>query len=188
MILFFNNGWYLPMSGGDLHVLEMARSWARSRDVGIAMPRWAYRLNTKRLTGVRHVATGGPFDGSPPGSLASLFARYAVRSVSGLGADAEVVVAASHYPYDLIPAFLVARRRRRPLVVYVFHLASMFRGAGRRGRLVGLWEALALRLMRRASLVFVDNQEVGEELATRGLARSAIHLTWNGVTPPQTAP
>jgi glycosyltransferase involved in cell wall biosynthesis len=60
----------------------------------------------------------------------------------------------------------------------------MFRKSGFRTRLVGLWERLAIRLLRRASLVLVDNTEVQDQLTARGVPGSRIRLTWNGVTPP----
>ena len=50
LTLFINNGWYLPaVSGGDVHVMEVAARWARVRDVAVAMPGWAYHHQRARL-------------------------------------------------------------------------------------------------------------------------------------------
>jgi glycosyltransferase involved in cell wall biosynthesis len=182
MILFINNGWwYAAMSGGDLHIVEVAARWAKRFTVAIAMPRWAYELHADQLRGVQLVPTG-LVEKVPPGSLAGASVRYMFRSFSKLGETPVLVVAASHYPYDLIPAWIISRTRGTPLVVYLFHLASTFRKSGPRAAAVSAWETLAIRLMRRATLVLADNDAVVEELAVRGIQRAKISRTWNAST------
>jgi glycosyltransferase involved in cell wall biosynthesis len=182
MILFINNGWwYAAMSGGDLHIVEVAARWARRLKVAIAMPRWAYELHADQLRGVQLVPTGLT-EKAPPRSLAGASVRYMLRSFSKLGASPALVVAASHYPYDLIPAWIISRRRNRPLVVYLFHLASTFRKSGPRAAAVSAWESQAIRLMGRAALVLADNDAVVDELVARGIPRARISRTWNAST------
>jgi glycosyltransferase involved in cell wall biosynthesis len=91
-----------------------------------------------------------------------------------------LVVAASQYPYDLIPGLLVARRSGSPLMVYVNHLPSVLRDKGDGGRLVAAWEPLAIRHLRQAALVLVDNHEVQRELVARGVPAERIQPTWHG--------
>jgi glycosyltransferase involved in cell wall biosynthesis len=184
LTLFINNGWYLQaLSGGDLHVMEVAARWAQVRDVGIAMPGWAYRLHAQRLHGVRLFDTGR-FDGTPPWPFAGVCVRWALRTMTVPDVRPTLVVAASQYPYDLIPALAVARRSDCPLMVYVFHLPSVLRRVGDGGRLVSLWEPLAIRLLRRATVVLVDNADVRHELTRRGVAAQRIHPTWNATMAP----
>jgi glycosyltransferase involved in cell wall biosynthesis len=95
-----------------------------------------------------------------------------------------LVVAASQYPYDLIPGLVLARRSGCPLVVYVFHLPSVLRGKGRGGRLVAAWEPLALRLLRHVDLLLVDNHDARRELVRRGIASERIECTVNGTVSP----
>jgi len=182
--LFINNGWYLPaLSGGDLHVMEVAARWGRVRSVSIAMPGWAYRLHSDRLDGVRLVDTGR-FEGSPPWPFAGVCLRWGLRTVRIPAGRPTLVVAASQYPYDLIPGLLVARRSGSPLMVYVNHLPSVLRNKNDGGRLVAGWEPLAIRLLRQAALVLIDNPEIHRELAMRGVRAERIHPTWHGTGSP----
>lgn len=186
LTLFINNGWYLPaVSGGDIHVMEVAARWGRVRDVAIAMPGWAYRRQHARLDGVRLIDTTGRFEGSPPWPFAGVCLRWALRSVTFPGVRPALVVAASQYPYDLLPGLVLARRSRCPLVVYVFHLPSMLRGKGRGGRMVAAWEPLAVRLLRHAALLLVDNHDVRRELVMRGIPTERIECTANGTASPE---
>jgi glycosyltransferase involved in cell wall biosynthesis len=185
LTLFINNGWYLPaVSGGDVHVMAVAARWGRVRDVAIAMPGWAYRRHRERLDGVRLIETTGRFEGSPPWPFAGVCLRWALRTVTFPRVKPALVVAASQYPYDLIPGLVLARRNGCPLVVYVFHLPSLLRRKGRGGRLVAAWEPIALRLLRHASLVLVDNHDVRRELVLRGIASKRIECTVNGTLSP----
>jgi glycosyltransferase involved in cell wall biosynthesis len=183
--VFINNGWYLPaLSGGDLHVMEVAARWAQVRRVGIAMPGWAYRLHSQRLHCVGLFDTGR-FEGSPPWPFAGVCLRWGLRSVRIPRVRPGVVVAASHYPYDLLPGIALARRSHCPLMVYVHHLPSVLRKKAEGGRLVASWEPLAIRLLRLATLVVViDNDEIRRELMARGIPADRIQPTWNGTGSP----
>jgi glycosyltransferase involved in cell wall biosynthesis len=184
-ILFINNGWYLPaFSGGDLHVMEVAARWARVRDVTIAMPGWAYRLHATRLDGVRLFDTGAR-ELAPPDSFAGTRVRWALRMLRLPRVAPALVVAASQFPFDLIPAILLAKSHRCPLMVYVFHLPSSFRGKGLRAGAAARWEPWAIRLLRHARLLLVDNADVREDLAARGIPPERIQTTWNGTGSPQ---
>jgi glycosyltransferase involved in cell wall biosynthesis len=184
-IVFISNGWYLPaISGGDVHVMEVAARWGRVRDVAVAMPGWAYRRHLARLNGVRLVDTTGRFEGSPPWPFVGVCVRWALRTVTFPRVKPALVVAASQYPYDLVPGLVLARRNGCPRVVYVFHLPSVLRGKGRGGRLVAAWEPLALRLLRHADLLLVDNHDARRELILRGIASNRIECTVNGTVSP----
>jgi glycosyltransferase involved in cell wall biosynthesis len=187
--VFINNGWYLPaLSGGDLHVMEVAAHWAQVRRVGIAMPEWAYRLHARRLHRVGLFDTGR-FEGSPPWTFAGVCLRWTLRTVRIPRVRPGVVVAASHYPYDLLPGIALARRGHCPLMVYVHHLPSVLRKKAQGGRLVATWEPLAIRLLRLATLVVViDNHEIRRELMARGIPADRIQPTWNGTGSPPTGP
>ena len=184
-IVFINNGWYLPgISGGDVHVMEVAARWARALNVTIAMPGWAYRREAKRLSGVRPIDTAPSFEGVPPWSFPGVCLRWALRAANLPRVQASLVVAASHYPYDLIPGLRLARRSACPLMVYVFHLPSMVRNRGRGGRMVRGWEPIAIRLLGHAALVAVDNDDVGRQLISRGVSAERITSTWNATAGP----
>ena len=132
LTLFINNGWYLPaLSGGDLHVMEVATRWAQTRSVGIAMPGWAYRLHSERLDGVRPFDTGR-FEGAPPWPFAGVCLRWALRTVRLPSVRPTLVVAASQYPYDLIPGLLVARRSGSE-AHWASNCAALWRGLGKLG-------------------------------------------------------
>lgn len=181
MILFVNNGWaYRGISGGDLHVIEVASRWSHIQAIGIAMPQWAYQLHAERLRGIQ-LLPSGLFEAKPPRFATTILLRYLLRSASNLRARSQLVVAASHYPYDLIPATVISRKRRVPLVVYVFHLTSMFRKKGPRAALTSRWENISINLLRQA-IVLADNDDVVRELISRGLSRSSVLRTWNAPT------
>jgi glycosyltransferase involved in cell wall biosynthesis len=163
--------------------MEVAARWSHFRDVGTTMPEWAQSFHADRLGRIRRLGVPWLLERSPPGSFAALCFRYLTRSLAHLGTRTEAVVAASHYPFDLLPAVIIATRCRVPFAAYVFHLVSMHRTRGVRARLVGLWERLAIWLLRRAKVVLADNEEVRNELVARGLPRNLVHPTWNAPRP-----
>jgi glycosyltransferase involved in cell wall biosynthesis len=51
--------------------------------------------------------------------------------------------------------------------------------------MVAAWEPLALRLLRQAALLLVDNHDVRRELLARGIASDRIECTANGTVSPE---
>jgi glycosyltransferase involved in cell wall biosynthesis len=74
-------------------------------------------------------------------------------------------------------------------MVYVHHLPSVLRRKADGGRLVAGWEPLAIRLLRRATLVVViENHDVSRELIARGIPVDRLQPTCNGVESAPTGP
>jgi glycosyltransferase involved in cell wall biosynthesis len=69
-------------------------------------------------------------------------------------------------------------------MVYVNHLPSLFRSNGNSGRLVTVWEPLAILLLRQAALILIDNDDVRRELSMRGVPAERIERTWHGTGSP----
>ncbi len=181
------------LSGGDLHALRLVQRW-NEREDGNAL--------ILAPDSVRENAPGGgskrafrvvrtPLD-RWLGGLVSYAAVVALRTVAAAvkAPPARFAIAASHFPFDVIPVLIHRIRYRSLPVVYVYHLiADMHRSPSLRSRLSAAGERLSLALMRRAgAVVFVDNEDTLESLARHGIERSLLLLTRNAYDPDQPLP
>lgn len=183
-VLFVSNGWYAPLSGGEVHAMEVAAQWAQARQVSTTMPLWAYQIHRQRLGNVTRLGPRWLDEQSPPRSLPMLCLRYLTRSVANLQARPAAVIASSHYPFDVLPAFFIAVRCRVPFAAYLFHLTSNYRTKGIKAWVLRRWENLGLRALRHARVVFVENEGDRNELLKRGFSASRVHVTWNASSRP----
>ncbi|MBU4459689.1 MAG: glycosyltransferase [Verrucomicrobia bacterium] len=98
---------------------------------------------------------------------------------ASLARDAEVVIASSG-PFDLLPALLHRRRFGSVVATYVFHLIPPRHAltVSRRIQfaLSRIGQRVALSMIRKADVVFVDNRNLREALRERGVAVDRIFI------------
>jgi glycosyltransferase involved in cell wall biosynthesis len=159
--------WSEGLSGGDRHLLEVARHWSEHVDVCLLAPRGA-------ATTLRTIAGDVPVHelGQPAPNGPRLAVEYIRRAAAATrrASTTDAVIAASHFIPDA--AAVRASARSGALgVAYVYHLIAGRSGGGLRT----LWsvsdERISLRLLRRyATVVFGSNAETTAALRTRGFS------------------
>ena len=180
-------------SGGDVHALRLVQRW-NERESGSAL---LLAPESVRVAAPPPVAEGAfqalrtPLDRRLRG-LVSYAGVVALRTAAAAvkAPRARFAIAASHFPFDVIPVLVHRLRYRSVPVVYVYHLvADMERPPSLRSALSATLERLSVALMRRARpVVFVDNEETRESLARHGLDRSRLILTRNAYDPARPLP
>jgi glycosyltransferase involved in cell wall biosynthesis len=164
--------WAGGLSGGDRHLLEVARHWADQVDVELLAPPEAAPTLAEFLGDVRirNLGSAGPRQRALGPILALEYVRRSVLATLRRSPPADVVVAASHFTPDAA-ALAKLVRRGAVGVGYVYHQVASRAGLDPRT----LWsksdERIGLALLRRfADIVFVSNRSTGAALADRGFA------------------
>jgi glycosyltransferase involved in cell wall biosynthesis len=157
--------WSEGLSGGDRHLLEVARHWRDHVDVELLAPRGSAPTLRTIAGDVPVHELGRPTPNGP--GLAVEYVRRAA-AVTRRAKTTDVVIAASHFIPDAAAVRSSARAGALG-VAYVYHLIARRSGGGLRT----LWsvsdERVSLRLLRRyATLVFGSNAETAAALLTRG--------------------
>ncbi len=189
-VLILFNG-FLGMSGGDRHLLDMARQWSdltgtRTR---VALPRLAESIVADDyFDHMRVKYVDSPFEKRAVSSTLAVSACYLWRiiacSLARFAIPLRVVIASGHLPFDVIPALVLSWRYDAKWVLYVFHLIQMQgRQPSLRNAVATLAENLALWLTRRsAALVITDNATVRDQLVRLGFDSDRIRVTSLGIS------
>jgi glycosyltransferase involved in cell wall biosynthesis len=177
------NGVWLGLSGGCVHALRLAAHAAgKGNRTHLIGPAWIKDLSPVDVTGLV-IDTGTRFDRRPKGLIryvVSLAGRV-VRSF-GTAPEVNVVVAASHFLQDVVPAVVLGRRRNARVACFAYHLVSH---SGRRSGGIQSWisrvqERASLAILRSAgATMFCDNTEVEQQLLRYGIPASRIARTAN---------
>ena len=175
------------LSGGDVHALRLCERLAREgghhvRLIGPASLRERIPASVQPYL----VGLVTPLEGRLT-SMPRYLLTVVLRMVAALrGAPASrVVVASSHFFFDVIPAAWLSRRNGALVATYVYHLvAESNRAVGLRSAVSATLERLSLAVLRRAAdVVFVDNPETLEALRARGFGAHQLVLTQNAYDP-----
>ena len=176
--------------GGDHHILRVLRNWICMHRITIVIPRIGFEYTNNilgRFSNVSFISSSSNSVWFQNDQKISLIKSYVTRLLSSLlfvkRDNYDVVVAASHLSYDLVPAYVLSRRSKSKFVVYVHHILgqrSLKPGISDRLRLL-LGEHLTLRLCRYANLIFVNNVYIREYLVAKGFDHNNIVVTKNGI-------
>jgi len=167
-------------------MLKVANAWSKSCNVSILTPRdsehpvKALAPNAEVLTYPSHLECDQLLNGSLRTALLSL-ARAFVCSLQRNTAD--VVLATSHYPHDVIPAIIHSLRNGGvPVIVYV-HGVLIPREKGLVNFILSLtYNYVGYYLSKlRASLVFCIDEPTRSLLASIGYPTQQLIPTTNGV-------
>src|SRR6266571_1997068 len=105
-ILIMLNGWTQVFSGGDYHILKVTERWKSSLSLTFLMPRPAVDGMGGSVAGQVIFSSGESAEGIP--SIPVVIWRYLIRcAVSIIKASQlhpDVVIAASHFLPDIVPA------------------------------------------------------------------------------------
>jgi glycosyltransferase involved in cell wall biosynthesis len=178
--------WSEGLSGGDRHLLEVAKHWRHHVDVSLLAPRGAAAT-------MRMIAGDVPIHelGRPTANGPLLAVEYIRRAamVSRSAAPADAVVAASHFLPDAAAVRALVRNGSLG-VGYVYHLIAGRRGGGARTLWSKADERVSLGLLRKhAAIVFTSNGETAASLEHRGFepVRTAVGLDVASFVPAEPA-
>jgi glycosyltransferase involved in cell wall biosynthesis len=185
------NGWTTRISGGDFHIMKVGEIWAKNHEVFLVSPGAGAFWIGDLVSGIKlrpydtpieHKALRDISNGIEVGIL------YLVRTIvcSFQQNTYDVLLASSHYPYDMIPAiFHHLRHRSAPIVVYVHGLSIPEKKGMARYALSLFYNYLGLLLSKMfAKTMFVVNGKTRSVLVSMGCPRSKVILTSNGVDAP----
>lgn len=167
--------WSEGLSGGDRHLLEVAKQWRHHVDVALLAPHGA-AATMRAIAGDVPIHELGRPTANGPLLAAEYLRRAATVNRSTVRVDA--VVAASHFLPDAAAVRALARQGAVG-VGYVYHLVAGRRGGGARTLWSKADERVALSLLRKhAALVFTSNTATAAALEQRGFApvRTAVGL------------
>lgn len=186
-ILIVLNGSTAGYSGGDLHTIMVANQWAESHQVYLCLLEGS-SPEILALVDSKVNVIGGPTYFKAVGR-ARLLIKYLRRivissvEVARRRDDFDIILASSHYSFDLLPT-LLRRRSTTSLVTYWHHHIGQLTDRPRWvSVMVRLSERSALSVLRRANaLVLTSNSSTLEHLCSLGLRASQIELTKNGLS------
>jgi glycosyltransferase involved in cell wall biosynthesis len=168
--------WSSGLSGGDRHLLEVARRWGEHVDVALVAPRGA-AATLRTIVGDAPVHELGRSVPNGP-RLAVEYVRRAAAVTRKTVAATDAVIAASHFAPDAAAVRAYARAGAVG-VSYVYHLIAGRSGGGLRTLWSASDERISLRLLRRyATIVFTSNAETTAALDERGFSpiRTAVGI------------
>lgn len=184
-ILALLNGSTAGYSGGDLHTIAVLNEWVGTHEVTLMLPSGSSQ-EIRALVDPRVAIVGNTKPGKPLGR-ARLLVRYSARLIRSCvivlwqGKRWDVVVASSHYAFDLVPTALVRNSKCRRLVYWHHHAVRLtprprvLRALGRAS------ERAALFLVSQPGwVVLTSNPGTRAYLLGRGLSPSRVRLTHNG--------
>lgn len=176
-VVAFMNAFTEGMSGGDAWFIEVARRWTDVRLVVVTSKLGQDACAVRGLNAQFIVTTDEQhFKGVARTYLQRILRAFALRKVLS---SVDVVFSTSDAPPDVLPAWLIARRRKDILWVQrICHITER-----RRGRLLA-WSVQAImhRAIRsRASLVLPISQTLASQLVDRRFKREAIVVSLPGV-------
>lgn len=175
------------LSGGDMHALRLCDRLAGDRAAAfriLAPAPFADRLPASATPYFVPIHT--PVDGrvtSVPIYLLAVIWRMIATLYTA--PPARVVVATTHFFFDVLPAAVMRVRNRARVAAYVYHLVQESqRTTGPRNWGSTFSERLSLMALRRvAEVVFVDNEETHHALVSRGFRADQVVMTQNAYDP-----
>ena len=188
-ILAIINGWIGTdtIGGGEIHLIKVLQYWIRkeNQDISLVTPKIGYRLMSHYLSNLKYVH----FSSSEKNieNIRQLISTYMIRMIRSIFADPQplpilIITLPSHFLYDIIPGFVLRRKLKCKMGVYVHgHFHRTF-NKGIIKLIASLNETLSLAIIKsQADLLFVINEEIKSALIKKGFLESKIVLVSNGV-------
>lgn len=184
-ILAIINEWPIEkMGGSELHMLEVTQYWSQDHDVDVLLPRLAYLISRRYLNG-HAIVTDSLFEKEVTtllGRLILMCSRILRILRSPPQKKYDVIIAASHYVADVVPAICLQRRNASSKFV-VYHHSGVSAGNSTLALLRKVNDAMSLPLIRKhANLIFAITQPIKDSLILSGINERKILVTENGIS------
>ncbi len=172
------------MSGGDYHMIKVAHNWSKVNVIYFLIPKLGYEFIGGLLSG-KACVYNTPLESEPIGMFKGII-LYILRTLRASFFDIsdtpDIIVASSHYPFDVFPAVLRSFRNPRAKLVVYFHGLSIPEGTLLRTVFSRIFNLIGLLISsKRAHLIFVVNSETKNYLLEHGVKNDRIVIATNGV-------
>src|SRR5918992_6089012 len=125
------NGWRdkTVNSGGDYRILRVLKDWSKQHEIAVITPRLGCAPTRAALPYGHSIYLSSHEEeiGSLPRLLLAYLARILRSSSVRVKDHPDIIISTTHMIYDVLPAFILRRRMKAKLVVYVHHVMLSFR-------------------------------------------------------------
>ena len=169
-------------------MLNVLKNWSLKHRISLFLPKLAYQTTKEMLPKVNLIYFTSNENDEEIKSLFKLSLTYFVRIVRSIFIHPkdypDIIISASHFLYDVLPAVVLRRRHKSKLVIYSHGILRHYRSynQGLRSNLMLLTERISLFLCRRsADAIFAINSETKGFLVLRGFDPNKITIIRNGL-------
>jgi glycosyltransferase involved in cell wall biosynthesis len=184
------NAWYSKklVTGGESHMLQVLKNWTLQENIALLIPKMGYQTSKNLLKNVNLFYFSSKEEDDEIKSTFKLVITYFVRTVRSVLVrpknKPDIIITASHFLYDVLPAIILCRRFNSKLLVYSHGTLGNFRSynTNLRSNLMILNEKLSLFLSKRlADAIFAISDETKDFLVFHGFESNRITIIRNGV-------
>lgn len=181
-ILVVMNQMVRGYAGGDFHAVQVLNRWSRNNDVELLLPAGTSAQLVDLVAPT--VRIRGTSFGTPPTSPVRLMFGYVLRMLVATvhvlrrPGSWDIVIASSHYPFDVVPV-LASRGASVRAVYWHHHFVARRRPRWLRILLATLEKATATALRARSAIVFTVNDDTRNHLLRFAIPASSALLTTN---------
>jgi glycosyltransferase involved in cell wall biosynthesis len=184
------NAWYSKklVTGGESHMLQVLKNWTLRDNIALLIPKMGYQATKNLLKNVNLFYFSSKEEDDEIKSTFKLVITYFVRTVRSIMVrpkhKPDIIITASHFFYDVLPATILCRRFNSKLLVYSHGTLRNFRSYNTdlRSNLMILNEKLSLFLCKRsADAIFAISDETKDFLVSHGFESNRITIMRNGV-------
>jgi len=188
--LIFINAWYSKklVTGGENHMIHVAKLWSRSHTISFVIPKMAYDFVRRLMPANCHFYFSSGEGDSEINSTLRLSLLYLIRMIQSslmkVRDRPDAIITASHFMYDVIPAVIINSKFKAKLVVYAHGILRSYRSysKGTRSNLSLMNEWISLKFCKRyADLVLAMNEETKVTLLNMGFSQDRICVIGNGL-------
>jgi glycosyltransferase involved in cell wall biosynthesis len=184
-IMVISNGWGIKtIAGGEYHILKVIGYWSQNNDITLIIPRSGYEISKKIIPNtVKLYYSSSELHIDKLTTNILFYLRRMIGSVSIKSEKPDVVVAASHFIYDVFPAYILSKRFRSKLVIYNHSILQKTRKKSFNlyNLLSLLNEKSGLYLSKNADSIFIVNEDTRKYLLENNFKRDLIYGTANGI-------
>jgi hypothetical protein len=163
------------VTGGEYHILRVLKNWSLQHKISLYLPKLAYQATREMLPRVDSFYFTSNEDDEEIRSFLKLSISYIIRITRSIFVRPkeapDLIITASHFIYDLLPAVMLRRKYKSKLVVYNHVVLELYRSRneGLGSNLMILDDKIALFLCKRsADVIFTINKETRDFLIRRG--------------------
>jgi glycosyltransferase involved in cell wall biosynthesis len=185
-LLILNNGWLTKMAGGDYHILNVSKFWAKKHKIYFILPELGYKYGKAFFKNAMTIYRYKTLLEDKANSFFSIILLYFLRVFYSFfirpKQNFNVVVSSSHFFYDVIPSIFFKLRYKSKLIVYI-HGPPIFEPKTLKHFILVFHNRLILFLIRKfADNVFVINPLTKSILMLLGFDNTKVTITSNGIS------
>lgn len=184
-ILIISNGWGVKtIGGGEYHISRVMSYWSRCNRITLVIPRSGYEIAKKIIPLNIEIHFSSHELGITRLSTSVFF--YLKRIIGSIFLKSEkpdVVISASHFLYDVLPAFILSKRFNSKLIIYNHSILQQTRKPSLDfyNILSLLNERLGIFISRSADSIFTVNDDTKKFLLENKFRKEMIFETDNGI-------